>query len=251
MAIIIKSDSEIKKMRESSNIVAKTHELLERHLKVGITSYELDKIAEDFILTCDAIPSFKGYNGFPASICISINNEVIHGIPSERKILDGDVVSIDIGAYKNGFHGDAARTHGVGEIAPVHKKLIDITRQSFFEGIKFAKNGNHLYEISAAIEAYIISNGFSVVREYIGHGIGKNLHESPEVPNYKPAVGRGIALYKGLTIAIEPMVNVGTSEIDVLEDCWTVVTSDGEFSAHYENTIAITDGEPEILTLIG
>lgn len=248
MAIFIKNDEQIKLMRISSEIVAKAHQIVENAIKVGITTKELDKIAEDFILSQGAIPSFKGYNGFPASICASVNEEIIHGIPSLRKLKDGDIVSIDIGAYINGFHGDAARTHLVGNVSEEAKRLVDVTRECFFEGIKFAKPGHHLHEISEAIQIYVEKNGFSVVREYVGHGIGKEMHEPPHVPNYKP-VNRGPLLQKGMALAIEPMVNIGTREIKTLDDGWTVITRDKKYSAHYENTIVITDNEPEILTI--
>lgn len=248
MAIFIKNDEQIKLMRISSEIVAKAHQLVESAIRIGITTKELDKIAEDFILSQGAIPSFKGYNGFPASICASINEEIIHGIPSLRKLKDGDIISIDIGAYINGFHGDAARTHIVGNASNEAKKLVEVTRECFFEGIKFAKPGHHLHEISEAIQIYVEKNGFSVVREYVGHGIGKKMHEEPHVPNYKP-VNRGPKLQKGMVLAIEPMVNIGTREIKTLDDGWTVITRDKKYSAHYENTVVITDDEPELLTI--
>jgi methionyl aminopeptidase len=249
MAISIKNDDQIKIMQKTGAIVGRTHELLAKELRAGITTYELDKIAEEYIISQGAVPSFKGYHGFPATLCISINDEIIHGIPGNRKIMDGDVVSIDIGACKDGFHGDAARTLGVGDISKESQTLIDVTKQCFFEGIKFAKAGNHLFEISEAIQTYVESFGFSIVRDYVGHGIGKELHEEPQIPNYKPS-GRGVKLQKGMALAIEPMVNIGTHEIKRLKDKWTIVTKDGKFSAHYENSIAITDNEPIILTLI-
>jgi methionyl aminopeptidase len=235
-------------MRNASQIVARTHELLEKAVRPGITTKELDKIAEDYIRSQGATPSFKGYHGFPASICASINDEIIHGIPGLRKLKNGDIISIDIGAYINGFHGDAARTHAVGDISAESQKLIDVTRESFFEGIKFAKEGHHLHEISEAIQIYVEKNSFSVVREYVGHGIGRAMHEDPPVPHYKQA-NRGPKLQKGMVLAIEPMVNMGTYEIKTLDDGWTVTTKDKKYSAHYENTVVITDGEPEILTL--
>jgi methionyl aminopeptidase len=249
MGISIKNDEQIDIMRKAGQIVAKTHELLEKEIKIGMSTSQLNEIAEEYILSCGAVPSFKGYNDFPAGTCISINDEIIHGIPGKRVIQDGDVVSIDIGAYFNGFHGDAARTWGIGNISDIHKKLIEVTKQSFFEGIKFAKNGNHLHQICGAIESYVLPFGFSLVRDYTGHGIGKSLHEAPQIPNYKPR-GRGVKLAKGMALAIEPMVNVGFDSIVTLKDDWTIVTKDGKCSAHYENTIMITDGEPEILTLI-
>lgn len=248
MAIPIKSQEQIDYMREAGKITAKLHLLLESKIKPGITTKELDIIAEEFIRANGATPSFKGYGGFPGSICASINEEVIHGIPSNRKLKEGDIISVDTGAYKNGFHSDAARTFGVGKISDSAKKLIDVTKQSFYEGIKFAKAGNHLYEISEAIQAYAESFGFGVVREFVGHGVGRKLHEEPQIPNYKVGT-RGPKLYKGMVLAIEPMINEGTFEVKVLKDKWTVVTLDKKLSAHYENTILITDGEPELLTL--
>lgn len=248
MAIIIKNEEQIAKMRVAGKILSKLDEVLRAEIRPGITTLELDRIAEDFILSQNAKPSFKGYGGFPGSICTSVNDEIVHGIPSKRKLVEGDIISIDMGSYIGGYHGDAARTYGVGEIAPEAQKLIDVTKQSFFEGIKFAKAGKHLHEISYAIQKYVESNGFSIVRDYVGHGIGKNLHEDPAVPNYKP-IGRGPLLEKGMVIAIEPMVNAGTYKLRVLDDGWTAVTLDGQYAAHYENTVVITDGEPEILTL--
>lgn len=249
MAISIKSDEQIETMKKAGQIVARTHELLKRELRIGMTTMELDTIAEDYIVSQGGIPSFKGLYGFPSTLCISINEEVIHGIPGSRKIKDGDIVGIDVGVYKDGFHGDAARTHGVGTITKDCEKLIEVTQQCFFEGIKYAKAGNHLFQISEAIQTYVESFGFSIVREYVGHGIGKELHEEPQIPNYKPP-SRGVKLQKGMALAIEPMVNIGTHEVKTLKDKWTVVTRDGKFSAHYENTIYVTDSDPEILTLI-
>lgn len=247
MAITIKNQEQIEKMRIAGKILARLDEVLRAEIKPGITTAELDKIAEDFIRSQGAVPSFKGYGGFPASICVSVNEEVIHGIPGKRKLQAGDIVSIDMGSYIGGFHGDCARTYGVGEISPEDQKLIDVTKQSFFEGIKFAKAGNHLNDISAAIQDYVESFGFGVVRDYVGHGIGKNMHEDPAVPNYR-SKHRGIRLQSGMVLAIEPMVTMGSYEVEVLEDEWTVVTEDGSRAAHYENTVLITDGEPEILT---
>lgn len=248
MAITIKNDKHIKCMKEAGKINKQALDILEKHIKPGISTKELDQIAFDFIKSNDATPSFKGYGGFPASICSSVNNQLIHGIPSDFILKDGDIISIDIGTYKNGFHADAARTFAVGNISDEAKKLIEVTKQSFFEGIKFAKPGYYLYDISASIQKYIEDNGFSVVKDYVGHGIGKNLHEDPQVPNYKP-FGKGPKLISGMTLAIEPMVNAGARYIKVLQDGWTVVTKDGSLSAHYENTVLITQGEPEILTL--
>ena len=248
MAILIKSNEQINKMRLAGDIVKKTHELLEKYIKPGITTEELDKIAEDFILSQGATPSFKGYNGFPASICTSINEVVIHGIPSLKKLKDGDIIGIDIGAYKDGYHGDAARTFAVGKIGEDAQQLIDVTKQSFFEGIKFARAGNHLFEISAAVEDYVKGFGYSVVKDFVGHGIGRDMHEDPQIPNYRQKF-RGPKLSKGMTLAIEPMINIGTGDIKVLSDGWTVITIDKKLSSHYENTVLITDGEPELLTL--
>ena len=250
MSIFIKNDNELEKMRIASHIVAQTHKIVEAFIKPGISTKELDDIAESKILSFNAIPSFKNYNNFPASICISINEEVIHCIPGSRVLKEGDIISVDIGAYIDGFHGDAARTHKVGVVDDISKKLIKVTEDSFFEGMKYAKAGNFLYDISEAIYNHCNENGFSIVRDYVGHGIGKDLHEDPQIPNYKPrGKGRGCRLQKGMVLAIEPMVNVGTDDVKVLKDNWTVITVDLKRSAHYENTIIITDDEPEILTL--
>lgn len=249
MSITIKNDKHIEFMREAGKINAQVLELMSTCIKPGISTKELDKIAFDFIKSKDAIPSFKGYGGFPATICASVNNQLIHGIPSDIILKEGDIVSIDVGTYKNGFHADAARTFAVGNISDEAKRLIDVTRECFFEGIKFAKVGYYLYDISAAIQKYIEDNGFSVVRDYVGHGIGKNLHEDPQIPNFRPLNKKGPKLIKGMTLAIEPMVNVGAKDIKVLQDGWTVVTKDGSLCAHYENTVLITENEPEILTL--
>jgi methionyl aminopeptidase len=251
--ISIKSEKEIEYMREAGRIVALALAKIEKAIKPGVTTNTLNKIAEEVILNANATASFKGQEGFegsapyPAAICASVNNEVIHGIPNNYKLKAGDIVSIDIGAEKNGYHGDAARTFGVGKISKDAQRLIDITKQSFFEGIKMAVHDNRISDISHAIQTYVESNSFSVVREFVGHGIGRNLHEEPQVPNYgRP--GHGPRLVKGMTIAVEPMVNVGMYDVDILDNRWTVVTSDGSLSAHYENTILITGGEPEILT---
>ncbi len=248
MPIIIKTDDQIKIMEEANKIVAQTHELLEKHIKVGTTTKELDKIAEEFIRSKGATPSFKGYRGYPASICASVNEVIVHGIPNNNKLKDGDIIGLDIGAYYKGYHGDAARTHAVGNVDDEVKRLIQVTEQSFFEGIKYAKLGHRLYEISNAISDYIESNGFAVVKDFIGHGIGTEMHEAPEIPNYRMPI-KGTRLAKGMCLAIEPMVNMGTDTSKVLSDGWTAVTRDGKYSAHYENTIAITDGEPNIMTL--
>lgn len=254
MAIFIKNDSQIEKMRVAGRIVARAHELLQKAVRPGITTLELDGIAEDYIRSCGAIPSFKGYKRFvddipfTGSICSSVNEEVIHGIPGLRKLKDGDIISIDLGAIKDGFHGDAARTIAVGSVDTSAQQLIDVTQQSFFEGIRYAKDGCRLYDISNAIDAYTLEYGYSQVREYCGHGIGRSMHEDPQIPNYTQKK-RGPRLCVNMTLAIEPMVNMGSSIIEVLDDEWTVVTKDRKWSAHYENTIRITDGEPEILTL--
>ncbi|MGL4363151.1 MAG: type I methionyl aminopeptidase [Cellulosilyticaceae bacterium] len=248
MPIPIKSDEEIKLMQESADILIEAHELVAAHIKPGVTTKQIDSIAEKFIRSKNAVPSFKDYHGYPASACISINEEVVHGIPGSRKIKDGDIVSIDLGVYYKGYHSDAARTYPIGDVSPDVLKLIEVTKQSFFEGLKYAKAGNHLGQISKAIQDYCESFGFGVVKDLVGHGIGKELHEDPQVPNYKE-VGRGIKLQKGMALAIEPMINQGTWQVRFLADDWTVVTRDGLPSAHYENTIVITDGEPLILTL--
>lgn len=247
--IRIKTLEEIKLMKSAAQIAIKALMAAGSAAKVGVTTSTLDNIVRKTIEEMGATPSFLGYDGFPASACISINNEVIHGIPSKKTVLkDGDIVSIDVGAYKDGYHGDCARTFAVGNISKEAQKLIDVTRQSFYEGIKFAYEGNRISDISNAIEQYTVSNGFSVVRSFVGHGIGKELHETPEVPNYGKA-GRGVRLLNGMALAIEPMVNVGCHEVEVLKDGWTVLTKDRKLSAHYENTIVITDKGPEILTL--
>ncbi len=247
MGIIIKTEEQIEKMRAAGQILKELDEILRNEIKPGVTTLHLDKIAEDYIRSNKATPSFKGYGGFPGSICTSVNEEVIHGIPSLRKLINGDIISIDMGACFEGYHGDCARTYAVGEISEENQRLIDVTKQSFFEGIKFAKAGNHLFQISAAIQTYVEDRGFSVVRDFVGHGIGRALHEDPAVPNYKPK-GRGPKLEKGMVLAIEPMINSGTWEVKVLDDNWTTVTLDGQNAAHYENTVYITDGEPELLT---
>ena len=219
-------------------------------IKPGVTTHMIDKAVHDYIVSKGAKPSFLGYGGFPGSACISINEVVIHGIPGNRVIKEGDIVSVDVGAYIGGFHGDCAATYACGSISPTAQKLIDVTKQSFFEGIRFARQGNRVSDISHAVQSYVESNGFSVVRSFVGHGVGEELHEEPEVPNYGNP-GRGPRLVRGMTIAVEPMVTEGTYEVRVLRDKWTTVTCDGKLSAHYENTILITDGEPEILTVTG
>lgn len=247
MAITIKTQEQIEKMRIAGGILIDLIDILEEMIKPGITTGELDKVAEDFIRSRGAVPSFLGYGGFPNTLCTSVNEEIVHGIPGSRKLKNGDIISIDMGSYINGYHGDCARTYGVGEISEESQKLIDVTRQSFFEGIKFAKAGNHLYEISAAVQDYAESFGFGVVRDYVGHGIGRNMHEDPSIPNYRQ-IGRGPKLQKGMVIAVEPMITAGSYKCRVLKDGWTAVTRDGSNAAHYENTVLITDGEPELLT---
>ncbi|KGO13184.1 type I methionyl aminopeptidase [Clostridium botulinum] len=248
--IIIKTDSEIEYMVKSGKVVAEALDTLEKHVKPGISTGELDRIAEEIILGRNAKPSFKGYYGFPASICASVNNEVVHGIPNKDRILnEGDIISIDCGAILNGYQGDAARTFPVGNVSEEAAKLIEVTKNSFFKGIEKAKVGNRLTDISAAIQEYVESYGLSIVRDYVGHGIGKNMHEDPEVPNFgRP--GRGPKLSKGMCLAIEPMVNIGDFNVKVEPNKWTVVTVDGSLSAHYENTVAILDDGPKITTLI-
>lgn len=250
MAISIKTDEEIDLMRQSGHLLAIVHEELHAALRPGISTLELDEIGERTIRALGGIPNCKDYEGFPASVCISVNNEVVHGIPSSERILqEGDIVSFDTGLIYKGYHSDAARTWGVGKISDEAQKLIDVTRESFFEGIKKAKAGNRLHDISAAIDKYIRPHGYGIVRELTGHGIGTSLHEDPMVPNYRKFT-RGVKLQKGMTICVEPMITMGSRKIGWLEDDWTVVTLDGSLAAHYENTIAITDGEPEILTVI-
>ena len=245
--INIKSTSEIMKMRRSGQILSSVLSELEKNIRPGITTKELDRIAYECIKSHDAIPSFLDYHGFPASICASVNDTVIHGIPDSTALKEGDIISIDIGVIKDGYHTDAARTFGVGEISDEAKRLIEVTKQSFFEGMKYARHGERLFSISATIQDYIESHGYSIVRNYCGHGIGKALHEDPEIPNYG-TFGHGIRLCKGMTIAVEPMVNEGGFETKCQKDGWTVKTKDGSLAAHYENTILITDCEPELLT---
>lgn len=247
MPITIKSEHEIEKMRLVGKVVAQTFEHLKKNIIPGVTTKFLDKLADEFIKSQGAIASSKNYRDYPASICISVNEEVIHGIPGKRKLIEGDIVSVDITAVLNGYNGDAARTFIVGKTSEENEKLVNVTKQSFFEGIKFARDGNHLFEISAAIEDFVEANGFSVVKDYVGHGIGTQMHEPPEIPNYRQNK-RGIRLEKGMTLAIEPMVNMGTDKVILLDDGWTVITADKRCAAHYENTILITDSEPEILT---
>lgn len=250
MAVTIKSEREIELMREAGKILAKTHNELEKALKTGMTTWDIDHLGEEIIRSYGCIPSFKNYCGYPASICVSVNNEVVHGIPSKKRVIqEGDIVSLDAGVIYKGYHSDAARTHGVGEISKEAKQLIEVTRQSFFEGIKYAKAGNHLNDISAAVQAYAEKFGYGVVRDLVGHGIGEHLHEDPEVPNFARR-RKGIRLQAGMTLAVEPMINVGRPGVRWLDDEWTVVTEDGSLSAHYENTILVGEDGPEILSLL-
>lgn len=235
-------------MRKANAIVADVLDLIEEHIKVGVTTAQLDKLAHEYIVNSNAIPSFLGYDGFPKSICASINEEVVHGIPSNRSLAEGDIISIDVGTVYQGYNGDAARTFAVGNIDGVKRKLIEVTQQSFFEGIEVLKDGVRIGDLGHAIQCYVENNGFSVVRALVGHGIGREMHEDPSVPNYGKA-GHGVRLRSNMTIAIEPMVNAGTYDVNILDDGWTVVTSDGKPSAHYENTVVITDSGVEILSL--
>ena len=247
MAIIIKNDEQISIMRKASKICARAHELIAASIRHGVTTLELCQIAEEYIKSQDATPAFFGYRGFPASICTSVNEEVIHGVPGSRKLKKGDIISIDIGVSYKRFHGDAARTHAVGKVSDKHQRLIAAAKGSFYEGMRYAKESNRLHEISAAIEQFILDAGFSIVRDWCGHGIGRQVHEDPQIPHTKQDRG-GPRLKRGMTLAIEPMVNAGTHELNMLKDTWTVITLDGEYSAHYEETLLITDGEPDILT---
>lgn len=249
MAVSIKSEREIELMRISCKLLEEVHDALGDMIKPGISTWEIDKAGEELIRERGGIPNFLNYNGYPASICTSVNDEVVHGIPKKNRILEeGDIISLDAGLIYKGYHSDAARTYGVGKISDECQKLIDVTRQSFFEGIKMAKAGNHLYDISNAIDDFIKPYGYGIVRDLVGHGIGTSLHEDPQIPNFRQ-FRRGIKLRPGMTLAIEPMINMGRCDVEWLDDDWTVVAEDGLPSAHYENTILITEGEPEILTL--
>ena len=249
MPVTIKSAREIERMRVAGKILASVHEELGKALKPGMSTLDIDRLGEELIRSHGCVPSFKNYNGYPASICVSVNDEIVHGIPNSHRIIhEGDIVSLDAGVIYEGYHSDAARTHAVGVIDPKAQKLIDVTRESFFEGIRQAKAGNYLNDISSAIQAYAESFGYGVVRDLVGHGIGSHLHEDPEVPNFARKK-KGIRLQTGMTLAIEPMINAGTWQVSWMSDGWTVVTKDHSLSAHYENTILITDGEPEILSL--
>ena len=245
--ITLKSSQEIEMMRRAGKITAAARALAREMVKPGVTTQQIDEAVYRFIVSQGATPSFLHYNGFPASACISVNDEVIHGIPGKRVLREGDIVSVDVGAYIGGFHGDCAGTYPCGEVSEEAMRLIRVTQQSFFEGLKYAREGYRQSDIGAAVQAYVEANGFSVVREFVGHGIGRNLHESPEVPNYgKP--GHGPRLLRGMTLAVEPMVNMGKAAIRQMSDGWTVKTADGKYAAHYENTILITAGDPELLT---
>lgn len=250
MAVSIKSEREIMLMRDAGKILAEVHEKLGEAIVPGMSTKEVDVLGERLIRSYNCIPSFLNYNGFPASICVSVNDEVVHGIPKKNRILnEGDIVSLDAGVIYKGYHSDAARTVAVGKISAEAQKLIDVTKQSFFEGIKMAVAGNHLYDISNAIDAYVTTFGYGIVQDLVGHGIGANLHEDPQIPNFAQK-RRGLKLMPGMTLAVEPMINQGRADVEWLDDDWTVVTEDGSLSAHYENTILITDGEPEILSML-
>lgn len=246
--ITIKSDSEVQLMREAGKILGDTLKMLAEHIKVGVTTKELDKLAHDYIISRGAKPSFLGYGGFPASICASVNEQVIHGIPSSRKLAEGDIIGIDCGVIYKGWQSDAARTFAVGKISEKHKKLIEVTEQSFFEAMKVIREGARLGDIGSAIQNFAESNGFSVVRDFVGHGIGNKMHEDPQIPNYGKA-GKGLRLKRNMMLAIEPMINEGTYEVSALDDGWTVVTDDDGYSAHYENTVLVTEDGYEILSL--
>lgn len=247
--ITIKSAKQIEKMRKACEVTKEALELIEKNIRPGISTKELDKIAFDFIKSKGGKPSFLNYNGFPGSICASLNDEVVHGIPNKNIILqEGDIISIDMGTLLDGWHSDAARTFAVGKVSAEAQRLIDVTKQSFFEGLKYLKHGAKLGDVSSAIQEYVEKNGYSVVRDLVGHGIGQNLHEEPNVPNFGPK-GKGVRLAAGMTLAIEPMVNEGGYAVEVLDDDWTIVTADGTLSAHYENTVLVTKDGYEILTL--
>jgi methionyl aminopeptidase len=245
--IILKSEREIELMHQANQIVAETHALLAEVIKPGITTAEIDRIAEEHIRKRGAVPAFKGYQGFPATVCVAINDQVVHGIPGVQRLEEGDIIGLDIGAYKSGYHGDAARTLPVGKVSPLAEKLIQVTKECLDQGIAQAKADNRLTDISHAVQTHAESHGFSVVRDFVGHGIGRQMHEAPQIPNYG-LPGRGPRLKAGMTLAIEPMINAGGYQVKVLADRWTVVTADGSLSAHFEDTIAITDGEPLILS---
>ncbi len=246
--IAIKNERELSIMRQACKITAAARALAGEMVRPGVSTKAIDKAVHDYIVSQGAKPSFLHYHGYPASACISVNSTVIHGIPGGYVLKEGDIVSVDVGAYYQGFHGDCAATFPCGAVSATAQRLMDVTKQSFFEGLRFAKKGHRVSDISHAVQAYVESNGFSVVRSFVGHGVGAQLHEEPEVPNFG-SPGRGPRLVPGMTLAIEPMVNEGVYDIRVLKDGWTTVTADGKLSAHYENTVLITDGEPEILTV--
>ena len=246
--IAVKNERELSLMRQACKITAAARALAGEMVRPGVTTAQIDKAVRDFIVSQGAKPSFLNYNGFPASACISVNDTVIHGIPGGYVLKEGDIVSVDVGAFFRGYHGDCAATFPCGAISTEAQRLIDVTKQSFYEGIRFATKGHRVSDISHAIQTYVESNGYSVVRAFVGHGVGAKLHEEPEVPNFG-AAGRGPRLIPGMTLAIEPMVNAGVYDVRILKDGWTTVTADGSLSAHYENTVLITDGEPEILTV--
>jgi len=245
--ITLKSNREIELMRRAGKITAAARAVARDMVKPGVTTHQIDRAVFEFIKSQGATPSFLNYNGYPASVCVSVNDEIIHGIPGKRVLREGDIVSVDVGAYIGGFHGDCAGTYPCGQVSEEAMRLIRVTQQSFFEGIKYAREGYHIKDISHAVQTYVEAQGFSVVREYVGHGIGRKMHEPPEVPNFGEP-GHGPRLLRGMTIAVEPMVNAGTASIIQMSDGWTVKTADGKNAAHYENTLLITDGEPEILT---
>lgn len=247
--VTIKSKTEIECMKAAGRITYETLKVLEEHTKPGITTIELDRIAEKYIRSQGCTPSFKNYAGFPASVCISVNSEIIHGIPDKRHLKEGDIVSFDVGACYKGYHGDAARTVGVEKISDEAQRLIDVTKASFFAGIEYAKDGFRISDVSREIQRVAEENGYSVLREYCGHGVGRELHEEPEIPNYVTPKHRGIRIRPGMCLAIEPMVNQGTCEIKVADNGWTVFTKDGKLAAHYENSVLITNNEPYLLTL--
>lgn len=249
MPITIKSTREIELMTEAGRILENVHNELAKALHPGMSTMDIDNLGEELIRSYGCMPSFLDYNGYPASICVSVNDEVVHGIPSKRRILkDGDIVSLDAGVIYKGYHSDAARTYGIGEITEEAKKLIQVTKECFFKGIEYAREGNHLFDISNAIGRYAGERGYGVVRDLCGHGIGTALHEAPEIPNYEMP-RKGVKLKAGMTLAIEPMINIGGWEVDWLDDDWTVVTRDHSLSAHYENTVLVTEGDPVLLTL--
>ncbi|MCH5264038.1 MAG: type I methionyl aminopeptidase [Lachnospiraceae bacterium] len=249
MAITIKSPREIELMREAGRLLALVHDELAKIIRPGISTKEIDRVCEEMIRSYGCTPNFLHYQGYPASVCVSVNEEVVHGIPKESRIIqEGDIVSLDMGLIYHGYHSDAARTHAVGQISAEAQKLIDVTRQSFYEGIKMARAGMHLFDISNAIADYVTQYGYGIVRALVGHGIGTKLHEDPQIPNFAQR-RRGPKLRPGMTLAVEPMINLGTDDVEWLDDDWTVVSADHSLSAHYENTILITEGEPEILTL--